>query len=108
MEVTTKSYGKLNIWIRYSDCGLVTDCWMTDLVIKTCGGDYLVDMDPTVIDGMEWQKSFAAGWKRVSHFINSHILIQSKMRWRLYQISRIARVLTLHWTGAADLATITS
>ncbi|QTA84246.1 hypothetical protein [Desulfonema magnum] len=44
------SYANLNIWIRYSDCGLVTDCWMTDLVIKTCGGDYLVDMDTTVIE----------------------------------------------------------
>lgn len=47
------SYGKLNIWIRNLDCSLVTDCWMTDLVIKTCGGDYLVDMDPTVIEKLK-------------------------------------------------------
>lgn len=44
------SYGKLNIWIRYSDCRLITDCWRTDLVIKTCGGEPLVDMDPTIIE----------------------------------------------------------
>jgi hypothetical protein len=44
------SYGKLNIWLRYADCSLITDCWRTDLVIKTCGGEPLVDMDPTVIE----------------------------------------------------------
>lgn len=44
------SYGKLNIWIRNPDCSLVRTCWMTDLVIKTCGGDYLVDMDSTIIE----------------------------------------------------------
>ncbi len=45
------SYGKLNIWIRNLDCSLVRSCWMTDLVIKMCGnGEYLVDMDPTVIE----------------------------------------------------------
>ena len=47
------SYAKLNIWLRYSDCSLITDCWMTDLVIKTCGGDYLVDMDKTVIEKLK-------------------------------------------------------
>ena len=44
------SYGKLNIWIRNLDCTLVRTCWMTDLVIKTCSGDYLVDMDSTVLE----------------------------------------------------------
>ena len=44
------SYARLNIWIRYSDCRLITDCWRTDLVIKTCGGEPLVNMDPTVLE----------------------------------------------------------
>lgn len=48
-------YAKLNIWIRHADCSLVTTCWMTDLVIKTCGGDYLVDMDPSVIGRLKEQ-----------------------------------------------------
>jgi hypothetical protein len=43
------SRAKLNIWLRYVDCRLITDCWRADLVIKTCGGDYLVDMDPMII-----------------------------------------------------------
>ena len=47
------SYGKLNIWIRYSDCSLITDCWRTDLVIKTCCGEALVDMDPTIIETLK-------------------------------------------------------
>lgn len=47
------SYGRLNIWLRYADCSLITDCWRTDLVIKTCGGEPLVDMDPTVIKKLE-------------------------------------------------------
>jgi hypothetical protein len=48
-------YAKLNIWIRYADCRLVTDQWQTDLVIKTCGSDGtpLVDMDPTVIEKLQ-------------------------------------------------------
>ena len=49
------SYGRLNIWIRYADCSLIKDCWMTDLVIKTCGGDYLTDMDTTVIEKLRAQ-----------------------------------------------------
>jgi len=49
-EKKKMSYGKLNIWIRNLDCSLVRTCWMTDLVIKTCNGDYLVDMDPSVIE----------------------------------------------------------
>jgi hypothetical protein len=67
------SYGKLNIWIRYPDCSLITDCWRTDLVIKTCGGEYLVDMDPTVIqkvkakyeDYQEVQAHDYAGERRI-------------------------------------------
>jgi hypothetical protein len=44
------SRAKLNIWLRYADCNLITDCWRTDLVIKTCGGMPLVDMDPTIVE----------------------------------------------------------
>ena len=44
------SRAKLNIWLRFRDCSLITDCWMTDLVIKSCCGEYLVDMDKTIID----------------------------------------------------------
>lgn len=44
------SYGKLDIWLRFKDCSLIDSCWMTDLVIKTCGGKYFVDMDPDVLD----------------------------------------------------------
>jgi hypothetical protein len=51
--VRKMSYGKLNIWIRHLDCSLVTDCWRTDLVIKSCGGDYVVDMDPTIIEKLK-------------------------------------------------------
>ena len=47
------SYGKLNIWIRYSDCRLITDCWRTDLVINTCSGEPVVDMDPAVIEKLK-------------------------------------------------------
>jgi len=49
------SYAKLNIWLRYSDCSLITDCWRTDLVIKTCGGKYVTDMDPSVIEKLKAQ-----------------------------------------------------
>jgi hypothetical protein len=44
------SYGRLNIWVRYSNCDLITDCWRQDLVIKTCDDKYLVDIDPSVIE----------------------------------------------------------
>ncbi len=44
------SRAKLNIWLRFRDCSLITDCWMTDLVVKSCCGEYLVDMDKTIID----------------------------------------------------------
>jgi len=56
------SYGKLNIWLRYSDCSLITDCWRTDLVIKTCAGKPVVDMDPTIIKKLKAQY---AGYKSV-------------------------------------------
>ena len=39
------SYGRMNIWLRYNDCRIITDCWRTDLVIKTCGGQYLLEME---------------------------------------------------------------
>lgn len=44
------SYAKLNIWLRYVDCSLITDCWRTDLVINSCCGEPVVDQDPTIID----------------------------------------------------------
>jgi len=47
-------YGKLNIWTRFADdCSLVKTCWLTNLVIKTCSGEYLVDMDPTVLEKLK-------------------------------------------------------
>jgi hypothetical protein len=49
------SYARLNIWLRYADCSLITDCWRTDLVIKTCGGEPLVNMDPTVLERLRAQ-----------------------------------------------------
>ena len=47
------SRAKLNIWLRYADCSLITDCWRTDLVIKTCSGEPLVEMDPTIIEKLK-------------------------------------------------------
>jgi len=47
------SRAKLNIWLRYADCSLITDCWRTDLVIKSCCGDYLVDSDPSLIEQLK-------------------------------------------------------
>jgi hypothetical protein len=47
------SYGKLNIWFRNLDCSLVEKCWRTDLVIKSCCGDYLVDMDPMFLEQLK-------------------------------------------------------
>lgn len=46
-------YGRLNIWLRFLNCELIPDCWRTDLVIKTCGGVYLIDMDPSVIERLK-------------------------------------------------------
>lgn len=46
-------YGKLNIWIRSEDCSLVQHCWQSDLMIKTCSGKYLVDLDPTVLEKLK-------------------------------------------------------
>ncbi|MCK9580381.1 MAG: hypothetical protein M0Q92_08010 [Methanoregula sp.] len=43
------STGTLNIWLRFEDCSLIQDCWMTDLVIKTCTGKYLVDNYPQIL-----------------------------------------------------------
>jgi hypothetical protein len=43
------SYGKLNIWFRDLDCG-PKNVWRAELVVKTCGGEYLVDFNPDVID----------------------------------------------------------
>jgi len=43
------SYGKLNIWIRELNC-CPKNVWKVELVVKTCGGEYLVDFNPDVID----------------------------------------------------------
>ncbi len=47
------SYAKLNIWLRYADCSLITDCWRTDLVINSCCGESVIDQDPTIIDQLK-------------------------------------------------------
>jgi hypothetical protein len=47
------SYGKLNIWIRQADCSLVTKYFCAYLAIKTCGGDFVADMDPTVMEKLK-------------------------------------------------------
>lgn len=45
-------YGKLNIWLRDLDCG-PKNVWKVELVVKTCGGKYLVDFNPDVIDKLK-------------------------------------------------------
>jgi len=47
------SRAKLNIWLRYEDCSLITECWRTDLVINACGGKSLFDMDPTIVEQLK-------------------------------------------------------
>jgi len=42
------SYAKLNIWLRDLRC-CPKNFWKVELVVKTCGGDYLVDFNPDVI-----------------------------------------------------------
>jgi hypothetical protein len=46
------SYGKLNIWIRDLNC-CPKNVWKLELVVKTCGGEYLVDFNPDVIDKLK-------------------------------------------------------
>jgi len=46
------SYGKLNIWIRDLNC-CPKNVWKVELVVKTCGGEYLVDFNPDVIDKLK-------------------------------------------------------
>jgi hypothetical protein len=47
------SYGKLNIWLRFEDCSLIQDCWMTDLVIKSCTNIYLVRNYPQILKDLQ-------------------------------------------------------
>jgi hypothetical protein len=47
------SYAKLNIWLRYADCRLITDCWRTDLVINSCCDEPVVNQDPTIIEKLK-------------------------------------------------------
>jgi hypothetical protein len=46
------SYAKLNIWLRDLNC-CPKNFWLVDLVVKTCGGDYLVDFNPDVIEKLK-------------------------------------------------------
>jgi hypothetical protein len=46
------SYGKLNIWLRNMDCS-PKNVWKAELVVKTCGGDYLVDFNPDIIEKLQ-------------------------------------------------------
>jgi len=39
----------LNIWLRDINCTPLKTCWRTDLVIKTCGNQYLVDFYPEIL-----------------------------------------------------------
>jgi hypothetical protein len=45
--------GKLNIWLRGADCGLLKTCWRTDLAIQTCNGSWLVDAYPEIEDQLK-------------------------------------------------------
>ena len=46
------SYAKLNIWLRDLDC-CPKNVWKVELVVKTCGGEYLVDFNPDVIKNLK-------------------------------------------------------
>lgn len=56
------SYGRMNIWLRYCDCWLIEDCWRTDLVIKTCGGQNLLDMERTGSVAKKVKSQFPANY----------------------------------------------
>jgi len=43
------SYASLNIWLRDLNC-CPKNVWKVELVVKTCGGEYLVDFNPDVIN----------------------------------------------------------
>lgn len=62
------SYGKLNIWIRWADCSLVKRQY-TGLVIKTCSGQYVADMDPKIVEKLkERYPNFEVDFKEVTHY----------------------------------------
>lgn len=46
------SYGRLNIWLRNLDC-TPRNVWKVELMIKTCGGAYLVDFNPDVLEKLK-------------------------------------------------------
>jgi hypothetical protein len=46
------SYGRLNIWLREVDC-TPRNVWKVELMIKTCGGAYLVDFNPDVMEKLK-------------------------------------------------------
>lgn len=46
------SYGRLNIWLREMDC-TPKNVWKVELVVKTCGGAYLVDFNPNVVEKLK-------------------------------------------------------
>jgi len=43
------SYARLNIWLRDLNC-CPKNVWKVELVVKTCGGEYLVDFNTDVIN----------------------------------------------------------
>jgi hypothetical protein len=43
------SYARCNIWLRDLNC-TPKNVWKVELVVKTCGGDYLVDFNPDILE----------------------------------------------------------
>lgn len=48
---------RLNIWLRNSECQLLTSCWRTDLVIQTCSNTPIKDSYPEIIDQLKMRYS---------------------------------------------------
>lgn len=47
------STAHVEVWLRNSECNLLTDCWRADLVIQACTGRYLIDSYPEIIDQLK-------------------------------------------------------
>ena len=45
-------YAKLNIWVKDRKCRLLSNAWRMDLVIQSCSGEYLADMDEDLISNL--------------------------------------------------------
>lgn len=53
--------GSMNIWLRNSNCDLLTGCWRTDLVVQSCGSNaYLIDTFPEIIDQLKNRYAYPA------------------------------------------------